>query len=218
MDEEQYHESGVLLPNGSESRAVSPIACVSRPLSRLLGEREPHGARTRAPMSERRAGYGHAGVGGRWRVIVVWSVTAVALPGCNGDQERLSQAEYQNEVLGVVEDAAEPIELNTDLVVEPPPREECATGVATLKDQVDELVNRIAALRPPRRVQAIHDDFVAAARRSVDRIGEVREDVANDELSCGPELNQALYGMPSSRKAERAIARLERRGYFVFGD
>jgi hypothetical protein len=150
--------------------------------------------------------------------MAVWSVTAVALTGCNDDQERLSSADYQAQLLAVVNDSAEPTRLYTDLVVGSRSPEKCAAAVGTLHDQVDELVERVAALRPPERVQAIHDDFVAAARTSVDRIGEVREDVANGEVSCGDELNRALYDMPSTRDAERAIAKLERQGYHVFGN
>jgi hypothetical protein len=169
-------------------------------------------------MSERNSGYGPVGVPGCvWR-IVVWFVAAVALSGCDGDQERLSKAEYQARILAVVEDSAEPTALYTDLVVDSRPQEDCAAGVAALQDQVDALVERVAALQPPERVQAIHDDFVAAARASADRIGEVQQEVANGEMSCGTELNGALYGMSSTKEAERAIARLESQGYRIFGD
>ncbi len=33
-----------------------------------------------------------------------------------------------------------------------------------------------------------------------------------------PELNDHIYGMASTERAEQAIARLERRGYRVFGE
>ena len=138
--------------------------------------------------------------------------------GGGGGEERVTKAEYQAEILAVAEDAAEPTALYTDLVVKPQPREKCAAGVATLEDQIGELVDRIAALRPPAQAEPAHDDFVAAARTSVDRIGTVRETVAAGKVSCGDELNRELYGMPSTTEAERAITRLERRGYFVFGE
>ena len=139
-------------------------------------------------------------------------------PGCGGGEEPLSKADYRAEILAVMEDTAEPTELYTELVVESRSREDCASGVATLEEQVDTLVERVAELRPPARVDAIHDDFVESARKSVDRIGDVREDVAAGAVSCGDELNRELYGMRSTREAERAIAGLERRGYFVFGE
>ena len=169
-------------------------------------------------MGERHSGYGPAGVRGYDWVVVVWSVTAVALSGCDGDQERLSKAEYQARILAVVEDSAESNALYTDLAADSRPRAECAAGVAAFQDQVDELVERVAVMRPPERVQAIHDNFVAAARASVDRIGEVHEDIANGDVSCGTELNRALYGLPSTKEAERSIARLESQGYHVYGN
>ncbi len=159
-----------------------------------------------------------------WRAVaVVASVTAVAACGCGGEEDsagegRLTKAEYQAEILAVIEDSAEPTGLYTDLVVESRPPERCAEGVAALEDQVGGLIDRIAALRPPAEVQAVHADFIAAARISVDRIGAVRERVAVGDVSCGRELNDELYGLPSSNEAERAIARLERRGYYVYGE
>jgi len=162
---------------------------------------------------------------GGWRTLaVVGLVAAVAASGCGDDSsgggsaERLTKAAYQAKILAVLEDASEPTALYTDLVVGPRSRQQCAAGVATLKDQVSELVDRIGALRPPANAQAAHDDFVDAARTSVVRIGTVREEVADGDVSCGDELNRELYGMPSTREAERAIASLERRGYFVFGE
>ena len=160
---------------------------------------------------------------GGWRTLAaVGTVTALAASGCGGNdgssEERLTKADYQAEIQAVLEDAAEPTALYTDLVVERRPPQQCADGVAALQDQIGELIDRIDTLRPPADAEPDHDDFIAAARRSVDRIGTVREDVAEGKVSCGDELNQELYGMPSTRDAERAIGRLEGRGYFVFGE
>ena len=149
------------------------------------------------------------------------AVVAVAAFGCGSDDDeepRLSKADYQDEILAVLEDSNEPTSLFTDLVVEERSPEDCAVGVATLEDQLDDLIDRVAELSPPEAVQPIQDDFVAAARRSIERIGEVQEEVAAGDVSCGMELNDELYGMQSSNEAERAIARLERRGYYVFGE
>ena len=149
------------------------------------------------------------------------AVVAAAAFGCGGEEKaesRLAKADYQNEILAVLEDSDEPTVLYTDLVVEQRSPEDCAAGVAKLQDQIDALIDRVADLTPPEAAQPIQDDFVAAARRSVDQIGEVEEKVAAGDVSCGMELNKQLYGMQSSNEAERAIARLERRGYFVFGE
>jgi hypothetical protein len=154
----------------------------------------------------------------RRSIIVAWLTAVVVASGCGEGEAPLSKSDYQAAILAVRDDVAEPTELYTELVVGSRSREECAAGVATLEEQVDALVERVAELRPPAQVEAIQDDFVAAARGSVDRIGDVREDVEGGDVSCGAELNRELYGMPSTREAERAIVRLERRGYFVFGE
>jgi hypothetical protein len=145
-------------------------------------------------------------------------IVVLAIPACGAEDERLSRDDYQAALIEIVEDSAEPTGLYTDLVVERLPEDECAGRLGTFEEQVDALVERVAALQPPAGVAEIHDEFVAHARESVERVGQVRMHVADGELSCGDELNDALYGMPSSNRAERAIARLEKHGYFVFGD
>jgi hypothetical protein len=154
-------------------------------------------------------------------LIAALSVAVLAASGCGSEEEqqaRLSKADYQDELLAVLEDSDEPTILYTDLVVESRPPDECAEGVATLHDQIEALVDRVDELEPPEGVQPIQDDFVAAARRSLDRIDAVREEAAAGQVRCGEELNAKLYGLASSADAERAIARLERRGYTIFGE
>jgi hypothetical protein len=153
-----------------------------------------------------------------WRLFAL--ALAVAVSACGGEDgsDILSRDDYQAEILSIVEDSAEPTSTYTDLVVERLPADQCESLMATFEEQVDDLVERVAALQPPERIEAIHDDFVAAARDSVDRVGEIRTDVGAGEVECGQELNDMLNGMPSSDRADRLIARLEQNGYVVFGD
>ena len=142
------------------------------------------------------------------------------MSGCGGDEDAdpPSREDYQAAILRIVEDSAQPTSVYTDLVVERLAAGECEDLLSRFERQVDELVERVAALQPPEGVAVIHDEFVAAARESVERVGEARGDVEAGQLSCGDELNRTLYGMPSSERADRAIARLERRGYYVYGN
>jgi hypothetical protein len=57
-----------------------------------------------------------------------------------------------------------------------------------------------------------------AAWRSWQRLEEIGGAVAAGRIRCGPDLTDRIYSMPSTKRAERAIARLERRGYRVFGE
>jgi hypothetical protein len=153
-----------------------------------------------------------------WRTMgLVWLVAAVLASGCNDDDESLSREDYQAAITHLVRDSIEPIDLYTDLVVQPRSPEECASMLASFEEQVGDLVERVAELRPPLPVRVIHNDFVAAARRSRGRIHGVRAQVVAGQVSCGDALNRVLYAMPAFRKAKQAIARLERRGYVVLG-
>lgn len=155
------------------------------------------------------------------RSILALAITAGALVGCGGgDNEAapLSRAEYQAAIGSILQDSAAPTSLYTDLVVRSRPQGECASMMATFYDEVNDLVERVAALEPPADVASIQDEFVTAARQSVDQVGKIRDQVETGEVSCGQQLNDLLYGMPSSNQAERAISDLEKQGYFVFGE
>jgi hypothetical protein len=153
------------------------------------------------------------------RLAVALATVAVVLAGCGGgdDQQRLSKSEYQAAIQEIVQDSAAPTGLYTDLVVGSRPQEECASMMRTFYEEVNDLVERVAALEPPTDVESIQEDFVSAARQSVDQVGEIRDRVEADEVSCGRELNDQLYGMPSSDQAVQAISGLEKQGYVVFG-
>jgi hypothetical protein len=146
---------------------------------------------------------------------------AIAAAGCDGGEdtpERLTKREYQRAILEIVEDSTKANALYLGVVVRPLPRERCADGVRALHDEVRGLIDRVASLRPPREVTGVQEEFMAAANKSLDRVRAVGSRVAAGEVSCGQELNNLIYGLPSSDRAERAIGELERRGYYVRGD
>jgi hypothetical protein len=70
--------------------------------------------------------------------------------------------------------------------------------IARFRDEVNALVERVAALEAPSEVASIQTDFVAAARRSVDRVGAIQRQVTAGGVSCGQQLNDLLYGLRSS--------------------
>ena len=145
---------------------------------------------------------------------------AAILAGCGSEPEEsraLSESEYQDAILEIVRDSADANSLYTDLVVKSRPTELCAELISSFHEEVADLVGTATALDPPPEVAAPHRDFVAAAERSVERVGQVEAKVRAGDLSCGDELNDALYRMPSSGRAEEAISRLEEQGYVVFG-
>jgi hypothetical protein len=148
---------------------------------------------------------------------------AIAAAGCGGDnddtnRERLTMREYQAAILDILGDAPKATAAYGDVVAERLPRQECARGVRALHEQTRKLIDRVASLRPPQAVAGLQDEFVAAANESLDRVQAVGDEVDAGEVSCGQQVNNKIYGLPSSDRAERAIGQLEARGYHVVGE
>jgi hypothetical protein len=131
---------------------------------------------------------------------------------------RLTRRGYQRAIWRIVNDAAEPTRLFTALVVRRRPVAECSRLMWDFTGRVGGLLDRVAGLDPPAAVAGIQREFLDAAWRSWRRLEEIGADVASGRVRCGQDLNDLIYGMPSTERAERAIARLERRGYRVFGE
>lgn len=116
----------------------------------------------------------------------------------------------------ILTDSARASSLYFDLVVRQP-QDRCAELIAAFDREVGQLIERAAAMPAPRAVAPLHARLVDAARGSIDRVGELESEVVGGELACGQDLNDQLYGMPSTEEAEDAISDLEDRGYVVFG-
>jgi hypothetical protein len=62
----------------------------------------------------------------------------------------------------------------------------------------------------------LQNEFVAAARESVAAVHDAGEDVEAGGLTCGTPMNQRIYGLASTTRAQRVIMELGRKGY-IFG-
>jgi hypothetical protein len=141
---------------------------------------------------------------------------ALALAGCGGDN-RLSKTEYEAAVLGIVRDSeTEATHLFFDIVANDYPRKECGTKTSRFHGVLKEIVDRVEALRPPSEVADLQMRFLAAARISVDEVGEAAADVRRGRLSCGRPLNLRIYGLPSTDRAEAVLSEYRERGYFPY--
>jgi len=90
------------------------------------------------------------------------------------------------------------------------------TKTARFHGVLKEIVGRVEALRPPLEVGGLQTRFLAAARSSVDEVGEAATDVQRGLLSCGQPLNQRIYGLPSTHRAELVLSEYRDRGYFPY--
>jgi len=131
---------------------------------------------------------------------------------------RLTRRGYQRAIWRLVSDTAEPTRLFTALVVRRRPEAECSRLMRDFTRVVGLLLGRVAGLDPPPAVAGIQREFLDAAWSSWRRLEKIGGDVATGRVRCGHDLNDRIYGMPSTERAERAIARLQRRGYRVFGE
>jgi hypothetical protein len=131
---------------------------------------------------------------------------------------RLTRRGYQRAIWRIVSDTAEPTRLYTKLVLRRRPVAECSRLMWDFTGRVGGLLDRVAGLDPPPAVAGIQREFLDAAWRSWHRLEKIGADVATGRVRCGQDLNDRIYGMPSTERAERAIARLERRGFRVFGE
>jgi hypothetical protein len=103
------------------------------------------------------------------------------------------------------------------LVVDPGlPQPACAAKAREFHDELERIVDDVAALRPPNDVQALQDRFVSAAGESVATVGRAADEVAAGKLRCGTPMNRRIYGLASTRRAEQVLQDLARKGY-VFG-
>jgi hypothetical protein len=145
-------------------------------------------------------------------LVVVFMLFA----GCGGNS-RLSKAEYEAAVLSIVRELQpEATHLFFDIVANEYPREECATKTARFHTVLKEIVDRVEALRPPLEVVGLQARFLAAARKSVDEVGEAAADVQRGLLSCAQPLNRRIYGLPSTDRAEAVLSEYRTRGYFPY--
>jgi hypothetical protein len=131
---------------------------------------------------------------------------------------RLTRRGYQRAIWRIVSDTAKPTRMFTELVVRQRPVAACSRLMWDFTGQVGGLLERVARLDPPPAVAHVQREFLHAAWRSWRRLEKIGGAVTAGRLRCGQDLNDHIYGMPSTERAERAIARLERRGYRVFGE
>lgn len=132
----------------------------------------------------------------------------------------LSHDEYQRAILKIVsgEDSREAGRLFYDVVGKDYDARTCAAHVTGLQQHLEAILDQVEQLAAPADAAAAQHAFLPPARESARLVGVAASDAAAGRLRCGPDMNHRIYGMPSTRRAEAAIADLERAGYLVFGD
>jgi hypothetical protein len=65
-------------------------------------------------------------------------------------------------------------------------------------------------------VAGLQTRFLAAAWTSVNEVGAAAADVQRGLLSCGQSLNERIYGLLSTARAELVLSEYRQRGYFPY--
>jgi hypothetical protein len=152
--------------------------------------------------------------------VVAVAAAAVLASGCGSSDGRLSKQEYVEQIrsLEASEEAREATDVYTKMAAFELPQAECAAKARTLHGDLEAIVDRVDALRPPAEVQRLQDEFVAAGRETVDTVGGLARTIADGDLRCGEPFNRRAYGLPSTQRAEDVIDELVRRGYRIRGE
>ncbi len=150
--------------------------------------------------------------------MITIGVVALLAAGCDsGDPapEPLTRAEYQQAITRIIMSSTEAGRLFSDAVGDE--EIDCAATVESLHSEIERIVDDAAGLAPPANVAALHQEFVAQARISADAVGDAASAAEDGELACGGrEMNLALYDLPSTVQAERALMQIDDMGYDIF--
>lgn len=156
-------------------------------------------------------------------------VLVISVSGCgssSSQQQRLSKSEYQQKLLEIMRSQAarEASALFGEIVLGDPvtgPIElrgrACSKSAREFAGSIHEIVDSVAALKPPRKIEVLQSRFLKDAEVSVAKVDEAARDAEAGQLACGRDMNKRIYGLPSTLRAEATVALIEKEGYFVFG-
>jgi hypothetical protein len=153
-------------------------------------------------------------------VVLLLTLGATGCLGRGSEDQPLTKDEYLARVRQIQQDAREADGLYFDLVVGQGlgDAKSCGAAATRFHDELERVLSEIQELEPPGDIEELHREFVGAARTSVDRVGEIAAGARGGNIHCGREMNDQLYGMVSTDRAERALEQIEARGYVIRGD
>ena len=157
-------------------------------------------------------------------------VLVFSLSGCGSSSSpphRLSKSEYQQKLLEIMRSRTtrEASDRFFKIVLG-----DRATGLTELRgracsksarefaESIHAILDSVAALKPPRNIEALQTRFLKDARVSAEKIDEATRDAEAGRLACGRDMNSRIYGLPSTSRAQATVALIEGKGYLVFGE
>jgi len=155
-------------------------------------------------------------------ITLVAGVSLVLLPRgheVDAHTDAGTRTAYQAGILGIVRrDAPRANRLFSGVVYPNRTGPECAAETQALHRTLQRIVRQIELLDPPANIAPLHHQVLINARKSIEVVGEASRDARRETLACGDRMNDRIYGLRSTRRAERAIRAIEAHGYVVFGE
>jgi hypothetical protein len=156
-------------------------------------------------------------------LFVALLVAGNFVAGCGSEDHaprgpRLSHDQYLQEMRELEAGAAarSASRLFSELVTEPGlPKKSCLARARDFDQNLHDIVDQFASLRPPPAVQTLQDRFVSAARQSIEAVDGVKRDVQDGSLTCGMPMNRRIYGLPSTLRAEQVLQEFGEKGYRI---
>jgi hypothetical protein len=94
----------------------------------------------------------------------------------------------------------------------------CSKSAREFAESIHEILGSVAALKPPRNIEALQSRFLKDARVSAAKVDAAARDAEAGRLACGRDMNNRIFSLPSTLRAEATVALIEKEGYLVFGE
>jgi hypothetical protein len=148
-------------------------------------------------------------------LLLPFAILLVSCGPSSSQQQRLSKSEYRDQLMQINTRYNPPANrLFGKVVVEDPATGQalegrtCSDTVSKFAGILHQIVDNIAALRPPKEVEALQNQFVKEARASVSIVDQAARDTKAGRLSCGNAMNRRIFGLPSTERASKAAEKV----------
>jgi hypothetical protein len=164
------------------------------------------------------AGCGSSNDAGPGSSTEAFEEPSVSVTGQTDEPPAARDEEYFQAVRGIVDGPARHATAYFfPLVVEDTAPADCRDFARRFKAELDRIVDEAEEIVPPAHVADLHERFVVAAREAVAAVEAPLARVEAGELQCGRGVNDLIYGLPTTARAERLLWKIEEQGYVIFG-